>query len=157
MTGSVESGQRWSASVTPVGWRGRWRAPAREAGSGDRDQNHAEPVHHPDRRTAPAKTRLHRGRPRGGWRHVLHTRARLSELPTDPGDTGESTPTTARPRYPSDVIELVETYVYRPLTYPLRAIVRTPSRILWMVDSKDHAVAASSSTTRTNSATALHH
>jgi hypothetical protein len=59
--------------------------------------------------------------------NVLHTRTALTELPTT--GAGNGTPPSARLRYASDVIEPIETYLYRPLLRPLRAIVRTAKRL----------------------------
>lgn len=51
--------------------------------------------------------------------NLLHTRTELREHPHTPGAL----------HYTSDVIEVVENYLYRPLLRPVRAIVRTAKRL----------------------------
>lgn len=51
--------------------------------------------------------------------NVLHTRTELREHPDTPGGL----------HYTSDVIEVVENYLYRPLLRPIRALVRTAKRL----------------------------
>lgn len=61
---------------------------------------------------------------------VLLTRAELHRI-EEPADTGGE-PGAPRPPhlgYTSDVVELVEEYLYRPLARPMMALVRTAKRL----------------------------
>jgi len=64
---------------------------------------------------------------------VLHTRAELRPLaPGDPQSTDDVAVTPIpgpRLGYSSDVIEVVETYLYRPVLRPVMAVVRTAKRL----------------------------
>jgi hydrogenase-4 component B len=63
---------------------------------------------------------------------VLHTQAGVTKLEADhDGATHEDNPDPAMPHveYRSDVIEVVEDYVYRPLRRPLRMLVRLAQRL----------------------------
>jgi hypothetical protein len=67
---------------------------------------------------------------------VLHTRAEVRSLvpaavDTEPGDAGQRDTGRHGPHlgYTSDVIEVVETYLYRPAVRPVMAVVRTAKRL----------------------------
>ena len=63
---------------------------------------------------------------------VLHTQAELRPLAVPPGpEPGAGTPGGAGPRlgYTSDVIEVVEAYLYRPVLRPVMAVVRVAKRL----------------------------
>ncbi|MDA8322332.1 MAG: proton-conducting transporter membrane subunit [Actinomycetota bacterium] len=68
---------------------------------------------------------------------ILHTRAEVRPLPAggrsrtaEPGTPDPSAaPPGPRLSYSSDVVEVVETFVYRPLTRPARAVVRAAKRL----------------------------
>jgi len=63
---------------------------------------------------------------------VLHTQAELRPLAVPPGpEPGAGTPGRAGPRlgYTSDVIEVVEAYLYRPVLRPVMAVVRVAKRL----------------------------
>lgn len=63
---------------------------------------------------------------------VLHTRAGVTRLDTDPGSAGhhhDPDPAMPHVEYRSDVIEVVEEYVYRPLRRPFGVLVRLAQRL----------------------------
>ncbi len=67
---------------------------------------------------------------------VLHTRAEVRPVAPEPDGGGADTVPGSRPAgqaphlgYASDVIEVVEQYLYRPVLLPLRALVRAARRL----------------------------